>query len=245
MSTEKEPFEKIRSLVERRKLFQSLVDTLGEIHCKGDGDALFTFVPVAPDNKKLILGPEVLAFGALKQTHPIAEGQLVLGHFSVEPDRYFLKGTMRSSPKGEGHVFELNAESEIFKLQRRKTFRVQLPSSFPIYFKIKTCDRKSLDLDIKVADLSAGGMRVYSPDYELPFKDGTEVVGTLYPPSSRAVDLVAVVKHIRSAVIDNKLLPQFGVEIVNPSPTLKNRLISLTLDFQHRIVTRYGGSLAK
>jgi hypothetical protein len=240
MSTEKEPFEKIRSLVERRKLFQSLAENSGEVVCKADGDALFIYVPVAPDNHKLLFGTTVMSFGTLKTAQVLTKNQEILGHFTVEPDRYFLRGLIRPAEKGEGHVYELDAESEVFKLQRRKTFRVQLPASFPIYFRVRTHEGKSFDLDLKIADLSVGGMRIYSPEFELPFKENSVLVGTLYPPSSRGIDITATVKHIQSSIIDHRLLPQYGVEFLNPTQTLKNRMTSLTLDFQHKIVTRYG-----
>ena len=41
----KAPFEKIRSLVERRKLFEGVIRDGGEILCKADGDLLFNMNP--------------------------------------------------------------------------------------------------------------------------------------------------------------------------------------------------------
>lgn len=246
MQASKEPFEKIRSLVERRKLFEELLNRQDEAVFKSDGDALFTFVPtVVVHSQKLQFGQQAVALGQVCGLDGLSAEKTIniLGHFSIEPDRYFFKGVLRHVGVNRDGVaiYELDSETEVFRFQRRKTFRVSLPASYPIFFRTKSIDDQAHVVDVQLTDLSIGGMKVFHATLDLPLQMESTLFGALYPQSGKEVSLTGKVRHIQDQLIEGlgKTCKLFGIEFVEPSQVIKNRLTALTLEIQHKIVTSY------
>lgn len=231
------PFEKVRSLVERRKLFESLLQEQSEILCKGEDDSLFHFKPT------VLAGDSVMEgwFSAIEK-NPVADTQ-ILGNFTVGSEKYFFHAPLKVS--GDEGSFEVSCD--VFKLQRRASLRLQIPASFGMYLAITEFQGKNIYTIAQIADISAGGARIFFSDAHSTttasgtskdpgLRAGDQFKCVLRTNSKRNLDLSAIVKHSQKSVYHEEIIEQFGIEFTDLTPLLQNRLLGMTMDLQQRLV---------
>lgn len=237
MNNSKEPFEKIRSLLERKRLFEELFLSQGEIVCKGEEEGLFHFLP-----REIIENDEIS--GAIIAEGKVPNGDLqVIGNFHVGAEKYFFVGIL----KVKNLIATLNLNCDVYKLQRRATFRLGIKNLEDIYLTITEFLGKPQYIAVALADVSAGGARLFFKN-SAPFENfkgttenpglikGSRFRGVIRPPSGKNIDLFAEVKHIQDVVEEDGKVTYFGVEFYDTNPVLKNRLMALVMDLQRKMV---------
>lgn len=230
MEGPKEPFEKLRSLLERKRLYQSLIESGGEMLCKSDNSELFNFFPRELDQDRGLVG----LIKAIEDSVVPTSNTKILGNFNAENERFFFQGELAVLSKSEG---VLSLATDVFKLQRRRTMRVLIPPSFPIYISILKHNNSNTHMDFKIADLSAGGLRLYSLQEGLQLNVGDTIEGVLHPSTGKTVPMCLIVRHLQSQVMNQKIVIHYGCEVIKTTPWITNRLLGLTLDIQQRIIT--------
>jgi alginate biosynthesis protein Alg44 len=224
---EKVPFEKVRSLVERRKILESLIKAKTQVICKGADDSLFYFNPTS------IIGDSALIGSSKAITGLPTKNVEVIGNFTVEPDRYFF----RCPVKIQGDLLQFPLNMVIFRLQRRASLRVKVPHNFPLAINIYQINGNSKVVTTKVIDLSAGGVRfkITDPkDLKLNLEDKLSIA--VHPSSGRALELGAVVRHALQMQVGINKEIHYGCEFVTSSTVTKNRLLALSLELQQKII---------
>lgn len=228
----KEPFEKVRSLVERKRLFGELMAKNLEVICKGSDDSLFAFFP-----QKML--SESLVVGEIKEIEkePTAGDLEIVGNFSVDDERYFLKGSLKVT------AFEgiLHVNCDIYKLQRRQSNRVLIPEEMKLIFTLKSLDGHIFFINGKFHDISIGGARIYFPPAEKKKspkgppgpKAGMRFEGVIHAPSGKSIEVDGDIKHVLKTPEGEE---HYGLEIKTDKIVVKNRLMSLVMDIQHKIV---------
>jgi hypothetical protein len=248
----KQPFEKIRSLVERRKLVEEVIRQGDELLCKGDGDLLFNVVPkfVEQDiaTQKMILkgvlkpaDGDAAAFQSLQEES--TNKHEIVGNFSVGEQRYFLRGQMIIL---KPWIF-IPLECEVYHFQRRSSLRLSLPPEFPFMITILDFNKDNLFNIARVADVSAGGAKIYFSGAKSTFgvqdnsKDPGLKVGSIFrvivkPPSGKNIECHCEVKHSKEEVIDGEKRMAFGCSFVQLNPSHVARLTAMTLDLQRKLM---------
>jgi hypothetical protein len=240
MSHGKPPFEKIRSQVEKRKLFQELINAKSEIVTKGDDDSFFQLVP------QKIINDSILLCGLINIEKLPQKDIKAIGNFSVGTDRYFFSGALKVM-KDEA-AFDISCD--VFQLQRRATFRLSVRPQSGLFIALTKFDKKAIYVITQVADISAGGARVFfgetysttgitGTSVDPGLKMGSQFTCVIHPPSGKNIEVQAEVKHQQKAVVNGEITEQFGIEFINLSPLLKNRLTSMTLDLQQKFVNEF------
>lgn len=222
----KAPFEKVRSNIEKKRIFERMAASQGKIVLKDAQDRMFDFHCVSLSQEG--------AVGVLDPKHPQTSAQNleILGQFQIEEDRYFINGKMAIL----GDQVVVSMEGEVFKLQRRSNFRIALPPSLPMYANITQIAGKPAALEVRLADMSAGGCRIYFPEGGPNLASGVEIQIVLHPPSGRDFDFKAVIRHTQSVVYKNEIQAQYGIEFLEIPRATHQRLTSLVMDLQHRII---------
>ncbi len=229
------PFEKIRSLVDRRKLFEALLREQTEILCKGDDESLFHLKPISIVGDNLIHG-----WMDPIESLPKSDTE-VLANFSVGLERFFFHAPMKII--NEEASFQINCD--VYRLQRRSSLRLAMHSSYEVYMAITGFNSKPVYTVAQVADLSAGGARLFFSDVDSPIqagnskpidlKVGNQFKAVLHLGQKKTLDVQCEVKHIQQGVHRGAVTEYYGVEFVDLTPTLKNRLLSMTMDLQRRM----------
>ncbi len=224
---EKEPFEKVRSLVERKKILESLVREKNQVVCKGTDESLFYFQPSS------IIGSSAIV-GTTKAITRIPKKNVeIVGNFVVDSDRFFFKGPLNVN----GGIYQLPLTVAIFKLQRRIAVRVKVPSSYPIAINVYKVNEVSSLVATRVLDLSAGGVRIKVVEPKSArFNVGDQLSIAVHPSQGRVLELGAVIKHVLQAGSGARAELHYGCEFVTSSTVTKNRLLALSLELQQKII---------
>ena len=235
----KSPFEKVKSLVERRKLFEALLREGGDILCKGDGEALFHFKPVSISREGLMSGSMLAIEKTLEQTG------LVLGNFSVIGERFFFSTEFELMKNGE---IKFAVSCEVYQLQRRSSIRLHVQQSLGVYLAITEFQNKAIYVIAQIADLSAGGAKIFFSDLDSPvaatansknpnFRVGDQFKAILHLGLKRSLEVQVAVKHIQQAVHLGQIVDHIGIEFIELTSVLRNRLLAMTMDLQHRMIS--------
>ncbi len=225
----KHDFEKIFSYVERRKLFEALLETQENIVCKPsslDGIVNMRVSKVEELNTKVA---RVTAFHNAGQELEVSR-QAGVAQFQNGEDRYFFQTTFDFSKK----VTFFDVDFDIYLLQRRKSFRVTLPDELKIKMTMtKHLGRAELS-DAFINDISAGGVRAEFINRSLKLKTDEAIELNIHFPSGRVVPLNGTVRHVQKDVITG--FYNHGVEFIDMDTLTANRMMGLTLDLQRRLI---------
>lgn len=235
----KTPFEKIRSLVERRKYFEELIRRNENIVCKDDRDHLFSFIPAQISDSEL--KGRCVAIDSL----PDKSGNII-GNFSLGEEKFFFHGPVQLlAAKGEASVA---IDCDVFKLQRRTHVRLMIDAEVRLHMIITNYKGKPTYIEAQVSDISAGGVRLHFsevPIYSHPglatarnpgLRAGDKFSAVVHPPSGKTIEVICEVKHQLQSESKGDEMDQYGCEFVELSPLVKNRLLAMSMDLQKKIV---------
>ncbi len=234
----KSPFEKVRSLVERKKLFSNLLSEKTEVLCKGEGETIFHFIPTVIVQDSVMQG-----YVPADQGAPDTDVE-VMGNFSVEGDRYFFRSRLKID-KGEASI-DLNCD--VYLLQRRASMRLRVPSNLGFYLAITEYNSKPTYLIAQFVDLSAGGARVFFSDVDSPIAAATyankppaavgdKLKAVLHLAPQKTIELKCEVKHIQPAVHYGQIVEHLGLEFVDLGRGLRDRLLAASIDLQQKLIS--------
>lgn len=235
----KTPFEKIRSLVEKRKYFQELIQRQEAIVCKDDRDHLFSFMP-----KKIVDESELKGTCVAIDSLPDKNGNII-GNFGLGEEKFFFHGPMTMQNSSE---VTLSIDCDLFKLQRRTHVRLQIEPEVRLHMIITQYKGRSTYIEAQVSDISAGGARIHFPEFPVHshpgiatarnpgLRAGEKFMSVVHPPSGKTIEVMCEVKHqLQSAILGDEM-DQFGCEFVELTPLVKNRLLAMSMDLQKKIV---------
>jgi hypothetical protein len=231
----KTPFEKVRSLIERRKIFESLLHEKTEILCKGEDETLFHLHPIS-------IVTDSHLHGWMENVEGVPQKDCdVIGNFTVGTDRYFFQTSLKIE-NGEAS-FQLN--SDVFRLQRRSTIRLRVNPVYEMYLAIIEFKGGAVYSVAQLADVSAGGARIFFSDLDSPIQAANSKIlklqlkdrfkAVLHLGSKKSLEVFCEVKHSQQAIYRGSVVEHFGIEFVDLTPSAKNRLLALTMDLQRRM----------
>ena len=235
----KSPFEKVKSLVERRKLFEALLREGSDILCKGEGESLFHFKPANLSREGWMQGSMIAVEKSLEHTG------LVLGNFSVSGERYFFSTEIELMKNGDTQFV---VSCEVYQLQRRSSLRLHVQQSHGVYLAITEFQGKAIYVIAQIADLSAGGARIFFSDLDSPvaatvnsknpnLRAGDRFKAILHLGQKRSLEVNVEVKHIQQAVHLGQIVEHIGIEFIELTSVLRNRLVAMTMDLQYKMIS--------
>lgn len=235
----KTPFEKIRSLIERRKYFEELIRRSDSVVCKDDRDQLFSFFP-----KKMLNDSTVQGTCTAIDSLP-TKNSMVIANFGIGEEKFFFQGPMTLLKNSDEITIEI--DSDLYKLQRRTHIRFQIEAEVRLHIIITKYHGKSVYIETQVSDISAGGVRIHFsqfPIYSHPglatannpgLRQGDKFHAVIHPPSGKTLEVVCEVKHQLQSAVKGDAMDQYGCEFVELTPLVKNRLLALSMDLQKKI----------
>lgn len=105
----------------------------------------------------------------------------------------------RSSYQGsDGQALTFQYPQEIFKIQRRKNFRLPIPDGYVVKVEFTDPILPSHRLSRRVHDISAGGLSFVTPlDEEPLFRAGTKLTATAFKLKGKDIQAECEVRHTR------------------------------------------------
>lgn len=211
----KAPFERVFSLIERKKLLRRVAKDNLKVLIKFANNQVGEFKVQSVDDQSnltgIIVGPMPRDF------------EKTTALFYVDHDRYFL--TTRIKKKGEQWVI-LNS-AEFFKFNRRTAFRVRVPENLQLTYFIMSVRNIEVSKPVEVIDFSSGGARI-KWFLEKKMSNGTPMKGVFQWGKGKVIPVEAVIVHC----------PQpgtYGIRFVNLTSVTVNRLKMLSVEIQQTV----------
>lgn len=239
MASEKNPFQKIRSQLDRKKIFESFIESEKDLICKGDGETLLTI-------SGLRFLHEIQIMGQVKFEEGRVSGSLeMIGNFQAGEDKYFFM----TKAEVVGHAISFPVYCEIYRLQRRGHQRLNIFGKKEISFRVTEYNQYPVLIHGTVVDFSVGGVRaLFLEDQSAEWKEksaelrvGGLLKGRITFSENKTLDVEAIIRHqTRKSEPTKSFLGEFGLEFLNLSPSQKNRLQMVTLDLQKKYLFHPG-----
>jgi len=211
----KAPFERVFSLIERRKLLQRVAKDKAKILLKTAGNSVLEFRTFGIENGTDLDG--IVVGGAIK------DFEKVTALFYVGVDRYFL--TTRLKKKGE--LFLLLNDAQFYKFNRRNAFRVQVPASLDVSYFISTVRNIEINRRVPIIEFSSSGARIHW-EGDRRLSKGTLMRGSLQWGKGKVLPVEGIVIHSPDKGI-------FALRFTNLSTVTINRLKMLSIEIQQAI----------
>lgn len=211
----KAPFERVFSLIERKKILQRVAREKAKVLLKTSSNQISEFQAEDFEGTANLIGH--LTSGSLR------DFEKVTALFYVGTDRYFL--TTRIKKKDDYYVL-LN-DAQFFKFNRRTAFRVNVPLSLEMSFHVHSIRNIEVNKKVGLIEFSSGGARIYWPG-DRKLSKGALIRGTIQWGSGKVLQVDALVVHSPTNGI-------YGIRFINLSVLTTNRLKLLSIEVQQAI----------
>lgn len=221
----KEPFEKIRSNIDKRRVLGLLMKEKTEIVCKGDGEALFGFAVEDYNEREGLLGRLINISG-----EPPQKGEAIIANFAVAEEKYF----MQSEYDTRAGVHILRPPEAIYLLQRRAHSRVNLPEGTERGVNIIKHNGKVSFIRAELLDVSAGGCRILCAGIGPRFAAGDTLTAVMHIKDKWRFEVEGQIRHCIPG--DANLI--FGVQFINLNNTISQKIMMMMLELQRWAVQK-------
>jgi hypothetical protein len=215
-----EAFTKIIAPEIKQQIAQDLIKLKAVITCKSAGSEVFFNLEAHQLLKSDTLSCRALVIASIP--NPLPEQIIVATQ--IGQDKYYFNTQIKNLGGG---YFELDLNIPFFHLQRRDSYRVQIPES-------AKCDLKINNSECKILDFSSGGLRFTLPHVQPIYQVEQKVTVVLSFPGKKAMGFEALVRHVK---VEQLSKPQqvIGVEFQNITPQMDSYLFALTIDLHRQL----------
>ena len=226
----KDIFTKITLPDEIHQLAGDLVRLQSELLCKAQSsDDIFHLVAI-----KISSGTHVVCAHRHQVAPPFPLPAALIISFSVEASKYFL--TSKLVALGGGY-FEIDLAEQLFLLQRRQNYRVQIPDAYKTTVRL---ERGSERIKGQIIDLSGGGMKARIPvdkDKEY-YRMGLFVTGQFELGLRPSIPFKAQIRHVKEDPSRNDEL-QIGLEFLDVPPPVQAKLFAITMELHREMFSKW------
>jgi c-di-GMP-binding flagellar brake protein YcgR len=228
----KDIFMRVFDDKDRRDIISELIFERSILSIKGDGEKLYDLRA-----SEHTINEFICVF--LDKSAEIKLSKKVTASFKVKGESYFFKSQCLVK---EDYVV-LDANFELYKLQRRNQYRIEIPERLGATFNATSINDKPSEDIFEMTDVSAGGCKLKMRDAHPMFqklKKGDRVKGELIVPEKIRIELTAEVIYIKEKVNYKNVIKFVGFHFLDTSPAIDRRLFSLTLEIYREVNTLFG-----
>lgn len=149
-------------------------------------------------------------------------------NFIVHGDRYYFKGNIVQ----EGNQFEIFFNEDLFQLQRRQSYRFNIPEHLLGKIEISKIDGQQISLRGRLMDLSLGGCS-FEAASSSEFKLNQEIELSITIKGKLLLQAKTRVRRSKLNDTPQGTVSFAGVEFLDSTPASEQKIFNLTLDI-HR-----------
>jgi len=161
---------------------------------------------------------------------PFPPGSALNVRFSTGGEDYFF----RCSPSFSGTKVLLPYPDEVFKLQKRKDFRMAVPSTFDAFVTVGERTGSDTPVRARLLDLSSSGIGFEVPAGEI-FRAGEEIAGTLTLGGRAPLAVSGTVRFVKAHGDVQQIGVEFDHDMVMESDALQTAIIFFRVDVFHHL----------
>ncbi len=223
-------FQKVATRADRERVYNILVERKVEVVAVTESKSSHKYVPKYLSGHKMVMSPPD------KVTVPFPNGPVVVT-FSIGVEKYFLKTQLE---EGRGEDVSLDMQAELYKLQRRNSFRLNIPSGYQARIEITVRNEKPVKEKYELVDLSGGGFAFELPaGHEPQFKKDEILIGRLVVGPEFKEVVTCIVRHARMVGSRGSGLCRVGAEFQSIKAPVQNELIKLVMDLHRDMFSKF------
>lgn len=223
--TDEELFSKIDNDVLREKIFDNIIKFNTEIHIQLKDNTMLSIKSFKRFADELIL---------FRELPDQPQEQDVIVTFNLSPEKYFLKTNLVQKNK----ACHIKLTPYLYKLQRRKNFRLTLPKLWDPKFECLSQGTEKVAKTFTLYDLSSGGFSFeFAPGEFLP-TIGASLEGTIKVKNRLELAITAAIRHSRE--VGTKAYPRFriGLEIVGMTSQQEAQIMAVLMEVHREIFSK-------
>lgn len=141
--------------------------------------------------------------------------------FDTKEDKYIFKSVLNST----GKQINLGVPLEIFQIQRRNNFRVDIPKEVKYICQIRSINKTPISIDVKLEDLSLGGCKItLSEDiYKMSSNNKIQLFIQMHQFESDQINSIS--RHV--ALDEEKKMQTIGLQFISPDSDMLAELHGL------------------
>ncbi len=233
-------FNKV-NVSEKKVIFRSLANRRAKIIMKSIEEEINHLIAIKNvEDKVLECGRIQLNTAEDKSQGAVTSlqnNQHVILNFNFNEDRYFMQTKMILA---ENRVL-LDLTSDLFVLQRRKSPRIDLPANYPHQIRIIEYKGKVVFFEGRVIDFGAGGCRIELMQHEPRFSISDPLALVLSLSHRSPLTLSASIRHVIIKEEGTEVRQIFGVQFLGLGPIMENKMLSLLMELQKELFTKFNG----
>ncbi len=173
----------------------------------------------------------------------VTQGQVPLNQevivtFQVGPEKYFMKTVFVHHDFG-GH-YKMNLEPALFKLQRRNSFRVQIPGEYLAKVSLSQVDDKTVKQKFPLFDLSGGGFSFeIPPNSQFQLSGGQQLEGEIEIGGKFKKKFTAMTRHVIQVGSQGSGLKKIGVEFSQLSPSEQQDIVNTVMEIHRDMFSKF------
>lgn len=222
-------FEKVTTRVDRERVYNILVERKISVTVVDEKKKTIVCEPRFLTGHKMVM--------SAGDDRLLPEPGISVITFSIGNEKYFLKTKLE---EGRGADIHLDMQSDLYKLQRRNSFRLNIPSGYAARIEIFSRDLKKTKEKHDLVDLSGGGFAFELPAGNEPqFKKGEllSVILQVGPDFRSQID--AVVRHSRMVGSRGSGLCRVGCEFIKIQPAIQNEIVNLVMNIHRDMFSKF------
>lgn len=157
----------------------------------------------------------------------------IIFSFDIGPEKYFMQTSANITSE---KYIDISTLSDLFKLQRRQNFRVDLVDNYSSILKIFKVNQVAVDHDFKIKDLSLGGLS-FDMDLESPLDISQEqmIIGKVIIPEKKLhIPISAVVRYVNRIGSMGSGIRRAGLEFDPLDAQIENQMLEVLIEAQRK-----------
>lgn len=223
-------FSKVSTRKERERAFLLLVESKTSIDCQTYDKKIYSLKADHIKDSDLIVFCDSLSIQI--------ETPVILT-FNIGQEKYFSKTSLKKHDF-ESH-FKINLDTDLFKLQRRNSFRVALPQGYNAKATITAIDSKKFtNKKFPLFDISGGGFSLeILPNKEFDIAQNQTVEGILEIGGKFNKPFRATVRYAGKVGSQGSGLRKIGLEFTDMKPKDQEEIIKIVMDLHRDMFSKF------
>ena len=212
---------------QRKVLIKILVEKKTAFQCKcAAKESLYTLRPIkVQDGRYLICEKD-------KEPIPVTGDERVVICFDIDIDKYFMLSSI--TPSADGQWWRIDSSFDMFKLQRRETFRINIPPTYKSKAVFKDLISDKIISTGIMTDISSGGCKVLV-DTTSTLKENKQAKLDIYIGRRDPISVIAEVRSIKKGA-GSADQDSLGIMFRSVNSTAESKLFAITMEL-HRELT--------
>jgi len=222
-------FSKVSTRKERERAFVLLTETNTRIECQFEDKIIVDLIPEKLKDSFMVV---TASAKNLKVNQP------VILTFNIGQEKYFMKTSLEAHDLSNNYL--VNLEPALFKLQRRNSFRVQIPQGYSAKVTINQINQQKVLKKFPLYDLSGGGFAFeIPPENNLEIESQNLIQGDIEVGGKFKKSFTAIIRHCVRVGSAGSGLKKIGAEFTNLSPNEQQEFINVVMEIHRDMFSKF------